>query len=223
MKHLTDGIKLVVFDMDGVLFDTERWAIDAWQQAGRMFGHAIPDHVIVQCIGLAAEDTEVLLRAHFGTEFPYEDIKAERLRIGREQAEQLPPPIKPGARELLEHFRGTGMPCALATSTDRTRVELLLGRSHLAGFFGVVVCREDVTRRKPWPDVFLEAALRAKVATAHCLVIEDSDTGITAAHRAGMRVVFVEDLKPLPPETAQLTVAAFRSLVELRASFVSIE
>jgi HAD superfamily hydrolase (TIGR01509 family) len=207
--------------MDGVLFDTERWAIDAWQQAGRMFGHAIPDNVIVQCIGLAAEDTEVLLRAHFGTEFPYEDIKAERIRIGRVQAEQLPPPVKPGARELLEHFRSTGMPCALATSTDRARVELLLNKSQLRAFLGTVVCREDVTRRKPWPDVFLEAALRAKVAPAHCLVIEDSDTGITAAHRAGMRVVFVEDLKPLPAETVPLTSAAFRSLVELHAALDS--
>ncbi len=220
-QHVLNDIDLAIFDMDGVLFDTERWAIDAWTEAGKMFGFDVPYEAVVQCIGLTAEDTAMILRDACGPQFPYETVLQERLRIGREQVTRHPAPLKPGVRETLEYLRVRRIKTAVATSTDRARTTLLLDKAGLERAFDAVVCREDVQRRKPWPDVFLEAGTRAGCAPERCLVIEDSDTGLLAAHRAGMRAVFVMDLKPLPPEAEYLAVARFDSMMVLLESLTA--
>jgi HAD superfamily hydrolase (TIGR01509 family) len=175
----------------------------------------VPREAVIECIGLTAEDTEVVLRNRCGPSFPYEHVLAERLRIGRDQVHTRPAPVKAGVRELLTYLRTSGLKTAIATSTDRARTTLLLDKSELGPRFDATVCREDVARRKPAPDVYLEAARRVQCVPERCLVIEDSDTGLLAAHRAGMRAVFVEDLKPLPREAAWMAVARFGSLVAM--------
>ncbi|MBD3243075.1 MAG: HAD-IA family hydrolase [Chitinivibrionales bacterium] len=209
---MLNGIKLVIFDMDGVMYDTERLAIQAWQAAGTKHGYTIREETVIEMIGLTAEDTEAIMRRDMGSSFPYGLVKEERLRIGRAQIEEHAVGVKDGLFEALERFGAMGLKLAVATSTDRPRTERLFERTGTPPVFAAVVCGEDVARRKPAPDIFLEAARRAECDSHECLVIEDSDVGILAAHRAGMRVVFVRDIKPLSDEAGRHVLARFDGL-----------
>lgn len=210
---MLDGIKLVIFDMDGVMYDTERLAIQAWRSAGAAYGYDIREETVVEMIGLTADDCEAIMRRHMGPDFPYPIVREERLRIGRDQIERHDALVKDGLFDALAAFRALGLQLAVATSTGRRRTERLFARTGTPpDVFTAVVCGEDVIHRKPAPDIFLEAARRAGRAPHECLVIEDSDVGITAAHRAGMRVVFVRDIKPLSDEVGRYVYARFDGL-----------
>ncbi len=215
---MLDGVKLVIFDMDGVMYDTERLAIAAWRAAGAAYGYDIREETVVEMIGLTADDCEAIMRRHMGPDFPYANVRNERLRIGREQIERHDALAKDGLLDTLVRLREMGLRMAVATSTERRRAERLFVRTATPDVFAAVVCGEDVTRRKPAPDIFFEAARRTGCAPHECLVIEDSDVGIVAAQRAGMRVVFVRDIKPLSDEAGRYVCGRFEGLRGLMAA-----
>ena len=123
-------------------------------------------------------------------------------------------PLRPGAREWIEFVRNLGIPLGLATSSAPTLVRERLG--DLATRFSAVVTRADVARGKPHPDLYLEAATRLGVAPEASLALEDSPTGTQAALAAGMPVVVVPDLVPVPPNVAALAAGVFDSLHDVR-------
>jgi HAD superfamily hydrolase (TIGR01509 family) len=207
---------LVIFDMDGVLFDTERLAVAAWQEAARLLGVHIPEPVIVETIGLSAENTRQVYRRHLGDGFAYDDVLQERLRIGWEQVREGAP-VKPGVQDLLAFLDRRGTRAALATSTSARRAIHLLTTAGMMDSFAAVVTGDQVARSKPAPDLFLEAARRCGVQPGRCLVVEDSDFGIMAAHSAGMRTVFVRDIKAPDEAALGLTEGRFACLDGLLA------
>lgn len=208
---LLHDVHLVIFDMDGVLFDTERLALDAWEEAARRHGECIPRALAAETIGLSAEGTRDVYRRRLGDGFPYEAVLGERLRIGREQVARGGPE-KPGIRPLLDFLDAHGITAAVATSTGARRAQHLLDTADLTARFRSVVTGDMVHHTKPAPDLFLEAASRAGVLPPHCLVLEDSDYGIRAAHAAGMASVFVRDIKVPSPDVMAHTCAQFKSL-----------
>ncbi len=221
--HLTQltmlELRAVVFDMDGLLLDTERLSRASWLAGGRDLGVELPMETLTTIIGRRRPEVEAQFVAALGPDFPVNDLYARHAAhyhaaLMAVSPEQL---RKPGVESLLTWLEDAGVPCAIATSTLTTGAAKKLALAELTERFEVVVTGDQVARSKPAPDIFLEAARRLDVPPAHCVVFEDSDLGLEAAMSAGMRAVAVPDLKPLPPAIASRVFAVLSSLREATA------
>lgn len=200
-------ISVVIFDMDGLMFDTERLAKDAWHEVGRRLGCPIGERVLARIRGATPQASAQVFREVFGDGFDYPSAKKMRNEWVERQIDQHGVPIKPGLEKLLCELQSMGIRRAVASSSPRDTVEKYLRLTKLAGFFDAVVCAEDAVRSKPFPDGFLAAARALKTQPEYCLVLEDSANGLLAARNAGMKAVCIPDLT-LPDEAALSTAAA---------------
>jgi HAD superfamily hydrolase (TIGR01509 family) len=190
----------VIFDMDGLLFDSERLYAEAILTAAREVGCAMSHDIFLQLVGRSREVNHRFLLEHYGADYPLADLIATWGRHFQAlTAAGLP--LKPGAAELLDLLDEFDLPRAIATSSTHATVERNLASLGLAGRFHGVVAHGDYANGKPAPDPFLTAAERLGVAPAHCLALEDSHNGIRSASAAGMMTIMVPDL--IPP-TAEL-------------------
>ena len=210
------AIQAVVFDMDGLLFDSERTLFDAMAATAPKFGVEVDRGLFLSLIGLPIAESSVLMRARFGADFPLTDfIKA--VGRGNRELHADGAALKAGVVELLDHLDAMGLPYAIATSSAPAMVERNLARHRLTARFKVTVARGDYERGKPSPDPFLKAAERLGVAAEHCLALEDSHNGVRAAHAAGMMTVMVPDMLAATAEMHALCVAIEDDLHAVRA------
>ncbi|GGJ23052.1 HAD family hydrolase [Neoroseomonas lacus] len=183
----------VVFDMDGLLFDTEALYRDAARDAAAEAGRDLPDAVFLSLIGGSAPDNRARLVRHFGAGFAIDAFEAAWMRhYARRSGGE--PALKPGVPDLLALLDSLDLRRAIATSSSHETVRRNLAAHGLEGRFEAVVARGDYARGKPAPDPFLLAAERIGVVPEACLVLEDSPHGVRAAAAAGMAVVMVPDL-----------------------------
>jgi beta-phosphoglucomutase-like phosphatase (HAD superfamily) len=186
----------VIFDMDGLMLDTEPLAARAWTDAARRLGVDFDHAVTPRLIGRNFPDCRALIRAHHGDRYPVDalmrawaeayDAIVAREGIGR----------KAGLGELLAWLEQEDIPKAVATSTRRARAEAKLAEASLLGRFAALVGGDEIANGKPAPDIFIEAAARLGIAAAECIVLEDSEPGIIAALAAQMIPIMVPDLAP---------------------------
>jgi beta-phosphoglucomutase family hydrolase len=205
-------LRAVIFDWDGVVVDSSAHHERSWEVLATNRGLPLPpDHfkrgfgkknnVIIPDLGWAADPTEVDALAH-------EKEEIYRAMVREKGIEPLP-----GVRELLAGLREKGIPCAIASSTERSNLDLPLDLMGLRDFFQVIVSGEEVLHGKPDPAVFLVAAKRLGIVPADCVVIEDALVGIEAAKRAGMAVLAVATTNPL--EALGSADAAIGSMAEV--------
>ena len=183
----------VVFDMDGLLFDTEALYRDAMIRAAAELGCDMPGSLYLDTIGLSGEATRLLLRRHFGDAFELDrfwDLAAARFAMMATTELRL----KPGVIDLLDLLDGMGLPFAIATSSQHHDVRRNLDGHGLRPRFSTIVAYGDYDEGKPHPAPFLTAAKRLAVAPEFCLALEDSHNGIRSASSAGMMTVMVPDL-----------------------------
>ncbi|MCS6843537.1 MAG: HAD family phosphatase [Caldilineales bacterium] len=202
----------LLFDMDGLMFDTERLVLAAWRQAVVEAGYPARDEVFLECVGRNAEATDQVVRAAYGPDFPLETVNRRTNQVIWQRINREGVPLKPGLLPLLDYLEAQGVPRAVASSTERPIVERLLAQTGLRSRFAAVVGGDEVPRSKPAPDIFLLAAQRLGVEPARCLVLEDSEPGARAGLAAGMAVVVVPDLKPPSAEVVRQVVAVLPSL-----------
>lgn len=214
--RLPNPLHAVIFDMDGTLHDTEKFYDIAQRQAAADFGYAVSDAFWHSLIGVPGIESDAMLRAHLGPDFPFEAFDGA-YRTHRDALLAEGVPLKPGAVELLDHLQARGLKIALATSASRQTAETHLARSGLRGRFEIVVTRNDVDRGKPHPDPFLLAARHLGLPPANCIVVEDAFTGIRGAHAAGTMPVLVPDILTPTPEIRALCVAVLPDLHGVRA------
>ncbi|MDO8380409.1 HAD family phosphatase [Phenylobacterium sp.] len=205
----------VIFDMDGLLFDTEALWNAALLSAAAEAGHQIPDAVYNGSIGLRRSQCGPLFRSHFGEDFPFEDFHADWRRHFWRIAESGPA-LKSGVTGLLDLLDQLGLPRAIATSSSRATVDRHLSAHGLAARFQQLVCRGDYENGKPAPDPFLKAAERLGVEPRLCLALEDSHVGVRSGAAAGMMTVMVPDLLEPTPEIGGLCVLVARDLLQVR-------
>lgn len=208
-------IQAVVFDMDGLLVDTEALIRDVYFELAAARGVSMPAHVFHQMIGLPNAASDAVARAHFGPDFPLEALHADvtaRLHAACEVGISL----KAGVIELLDHLDASEVPRAIATSSSHASVKRTLGPSGILPRFDAVVAAGDYARGKPNPDPFLTAAARLGAAPEHCLALEDSHNGVRAAHAAGMMTVMVPDLLEATDEMRGLCLGIAESLHHVR-------
>jgi HAD superfamily hydrolase (TIGR01509 family) len=211
----------VVFDMDGTLLDTEMVFKDIVYEVSETLGFAMTDAVHGRMVGASHEASNRLLVEAYGVTFPYELFNAEchRLMHGR-MAEAVP--VKAGVPELLAELKRRRIPMAVATSSRAAHALAHLGAAGLLEMFETIVTRDVVVHPKPHPEPYLTAAARLGVEPGDCLAIEDSHTGVRAAHAAGMQTVMVPDLLPPSPEIRALcTVMA--SLHDVRDAAFAVD
>lgn len=211
--------KGVVFDMDGLLFDTETLYRETLMVTAADLGHPLRADFFFQLIGLPSEAALPLWRTELGPDF---DIPAMLLqardRFHARAAEGNV--LKPGVVELLDHLASLGLPHAIATSSKHDAVEHHLEAHGLTDRFPIIVAHGDYARGKPNPDPFLTAAERLDLAPEDCVALEDSHNGVRAASSAGMMTVMVPDLLEPTDEMRRLAVGIARDLNEVRKAIV---
>ena len=205
----------VIFDMDGLLFDTEALWQEGLLAAAAEAGHAIPDEVYKGSIGVRRSQCGPLFRSHFGEDFRFEDFHADWRRHFWRVAENRPA-MKPGVLDLLQVLDQIGLPRAIATSSSRASVDRHLEAHGLTERFDAIVCRGDYDHGKPAPDPFVKAAERLSVDPRFCLALEDSHIGFRSAAAAGMMTVMVPDLMAATQDSSALCVLVARDLHEVR-------
>jgi beta-phosphoglucomutase-like phosphatase (HAD superfamily) len=205
-------IAAAIFDMDGLLLDTEPIYRLAWQRAAADFGQVIDDELYFLLVGRSAKDAEAVLAGLFGASFPLVGFRRAWLGHWRAEVDRCGIAHKPGLAAVLAAADEIGLPKLIATSTERHDAEFTLERAGLSGRFQGVVTGDMVARGKPAPDIFLAAAALAGAAPSRCIAFEDSDAGALAAAAAGMLTVIVPDMKP---PAAGARAAAYRVLASL--------
>jgi len=206
----------VILDMDGLMLDTEPLYQRAWERAAADLGYTLSaDFYYRTLAGRRLDEYGQELLDTYGPTFPFERFMELALIGWRELAEAEGAPPKQGLHELLRWLRTEGLSVAVATGNDRWRTELLLTRAGLRDSVSHVVTREDASAGKPAPDIFLAAARLLAYPPSLCVVVEDSNAGILAADRAGMRAIMVPDRQPPSEQARSLAHRVVGSLLEI--------
>jgi HAD superfamily hydrolase (TIGR01509 family) len=212
-------IEAVVFDLDGVLLDSEQLWDEAREQLARERGGRWHENAQRDMMGMSSLEWSRYMHDVIGLPEPPEEISREVVeRMAKLYREHLP--VIPGAREAVERLAAR-RPLALASSSNRELIDLALELLGVARLFKATVSSEEVPRGKPAPDVYLEAARRLGIDPTHAAAIEDSENGIRAAKAAGMRVIAIPN-RHFPPAEDALAQAdvVLRSLEELTPEVV---
>jgi len=189
-------IKTVIFDMDGLMFDTEHLTTNAWMQVGARHGLPITEQLMNRMRGLPLDSCIRIFKEELGDGFDYWSFRRERVEYVEQWLGENGMPVKPGLGELLEWLKNREYHIALATSTYQETADRYLEMAGVSGYFQYRVYGDMVKRGKPEPDIFLCAAQKSQTAPEHCLVLEDSYAGVEAGWRAGMSVIMVPDMLP---------------------------
>ncbi len=209
-------VRAVVFDMDGLLVDTEQVVFRAMQAAAAGIGGEIPFPVFQRMLGLQHAASDLILVEHFGKDLDLEGWSAAVSHHFQAELALAGIALKGGVVEILNHLDAVGLPRAIATSSSRQAVEQSLGPYGLVGRFDAVISRELQTRGKPHPEPFLKAAEALGVDPADCLALEDSHNGVRAAHAAGMMTIMVPDMLDPTEEMHEMCLRIASDLHEVR-------
>jgi len=209
-------VKAVIFDMDGVILDSQGLASRAWARAVADLGYCLTEDLNLELVGRNVPDSNAILRRALGPEFPVEAARRAARTFFAELTPDTGVPLKPGVSSLLDLLDSKAVRKAMATSTPRAACLRHLQHWKLVERFSVIVCGDEVPSGKPAPDIFLQAARLLNVQPTECVVIEDSFAGIRAAHAARMIPIMVPDLKQPDETIRRLAYRVVRNLDEAR-------
>lgn len=212
----------VVFDMDGLLFDTEALYQEAMLLAAVEVGQQLAPDFFHRTVGLPWARVRCLFRSHFGSAFLVDEFHAAWVRHFWAIAE-IRLALKPGALELLDTLDRIRLPRAIATSSSHSTAERHLITHNLLGRFDQIVGHGDYAAGKPAPDPFLKAAERLGVEPRLCLALEDSHNGVRSASSAGMMTIMVPDLLEATDEVRELCTLVVADLHEVSRLLLTVE
>ena len=204
----------VVFDMDGVIFDTERVFLVCWQEIARKYGIRDIETPYLACTGTTEAKTREIMLETYGEDFPYDRYAKEASGIFHERYDGGRLPLKSGVREILDFLKDSRKKIALATSTKREYVVEELRSAGILEYFDEIVTGDMVKRSKPAPDIFLLACEKIQVRPERAYAVEDSFNGIRAAAEGNLRPIMVPDLRQPDTEIRALAEAVPESLEE---------
>lgn len=209
-------IKAVVFDMDGVLFDTERVYDRSWRKAAKELNIQDVEELLVSCRGVNEKDIERIFKDRYGERLPYRETFDYVNGISDRMMKDTGVPVKLGVYEILNYLKDNGYTVALASSTRKNKVFRYLQEAKILDFFQAIVTGDMIEQGKPAPDIYLRAAKEIGEKPENCIAIEDSFNGIKSAYRAGMKTIMVPDVVMPTEEIDKLLYRRFDSLLEVK-------
>lgn len=183
----------VIFDMDGLMFDTEALSTKAWLHVGEVLKIHLPVAFINSFKGMPAKYSKVLFQERFGQDFDYDSARQMRTEYMMSYMRTYGVPIKEGLKELLVYLKEHGIKVALATSSTQSYAQWLLEETGVKPYFDVMIFGDSIKTGKPEPEIFLTACKQLKESPCQCTVLEDSPIGVEAAYKAGCQVFIVPD------------------------------
>lgn len=209
-------IKAVLFDMDGVIFDTERVYMEEWEEVFRKYGYKFDRSVYLDLMGTGRKNVKRVFKEVFGENLPLDDMYKDKDAMIFDTIRKGELPIKQGAVELLSFLKENGYKIALATSAIRERLDIQIKINNMYERFDAMVCGDDITKSKPDPEIFLKAAQGLQMPVENCLIIEDSEAGVQAAVNAGIPAINVPDMKMPDEEMRRKALKICRDLIEVK-------
>ena len=208
-------IKAVIFDMDGVLIDTEKHYFASWLQASKEAGFPFSEEQALMLRSCDAKVADKMMKEIFGEEFDYYAIRERRRKLVKERLKQYGLEKKPGVEETLLALRKKGIKTAVATATPLELTKEHLTKLGLVELFDSIVSAKEVENGKPAPDVYLYACKQIEEEPCNCIAVEDSPNGIMSAYRAGLKPIMVPELTKPDEELKKLLFGSVNSLPEV--------
>ncbi|MBR6743468.1 MAG: HAD-IA family hydrolase [Clostridia bacterium] len=206
-------LEAVIFDMDGVLFDTEQLCLLAWEKVIEKYNLKDIMHICKACIGVSREKSKEIFETSVSKDFPFDEIRSEVSRLCHEMIDESGLPEKTGVREILSFCKEQGLKIGLATSTRRETVMSHLKRANIMDFFDEITCGDEIQSSKPSPEIYITACKKLRVNPENALAVEDSYNGVRSATAAGVKCIMVPDLLPSTEEMFKLSDKVLNNLL----------
>lgn len=208
--------KGIIFDMDGVIFDTEKIYLMNWQNIFKNYGYSLDKEIYIKCMGVGKLKVKEIFKIAFGDDLPIDIMYDEKDIYLEKYLKENEIELKIGVVEILDFLRKNNYKVALATSSRRNRVEFLLEKYNIKDKFDFIVCGEEVKRYKPNPDIFLTALNKLNLDKEEVLIVEDSKAGVLAGNNSCIKVIHIPDLIENDKEIEKLSFKVFSNLLELK-------
>lgn len=206
-------IKAVIFDMDGVIFDTERLLLKCWKEAGNKYNLNIKDEEIAKLRGTTVNTGEKIFNKIYPN-IDFWEIRNERETLKDKYILENGLPIKEGIEELFKFIKEKGLKIALASSTKQEIVMKYLIQSKFVNYFDYIICGDMIQNGKPEPDIYIEVCDSLGVLPKETIVLEDSKNGILAGYKAGCNVLMVVDIDEHFEETENMIIGKIKNYKE---------
>ena len=208
-------IKGIIFDMDGLMINTEKLLQRFWCEAANEFGYPMKPEHSLKIRSLSAKLAEPMLKQLVSPEFDYQKVRKRRMELMNAYIREHGVEEKEGLKELLSYLKEEKYDMAVATATDYARTKLYLSSIGVFSYFSQVICGDMVKNGKPKPDIYQLAVQKLGYEPGECVALEDSPNGILAAYRAGVLPIMVPDLDQPEEKTRQIAFQIVNNLKEV--------
>lgn len=209
-------IKAIIFDMDGLMIDSERVTFEGYQEMLKKMNLTMSEDFYITLLGKPIKGIYQRFYDVYGQDFPIESVIKDVHQYMAERFEKEGVPLKKGLISLLEYLKAHHYKTIVATSSNRDRVDNILQSANIEKYFDDSICGDEVTKGKPNPEVFLKSCQKLGVNVDEAIVLEDSEAGIQASHAANIKVICIPDMKYPEPEFVEKTYKIFKDLDEVK-------
>ena len=209
-------IKAVIFDMDGLMIDSERVTFEGYQHVLAKENLTMSEEKYKTLLGKPVKAVHDLFKEDYGPQYDVDQIIKEVHAYIAKRFETEGVPLKPGLVELLKYLKENNYKTIIATSSHRNRVDLIVKQAQIDQYFDDSICGDEVTKGKPNPEVFLKACQKLQVSPQDALVLEDSESGINAAYNAEIKVIGIPDMKYPEEKYVKMTYKIMDNLFQVK-------
>lgn len=205
-------IKAIIFDMDGLMIDSERVTFECYQEILKGMNLTMDEEFYKTLLGKPIKGIYQRFYDVYGNDFPIEDVIKDVHALMAQRFETEGVPVKTGLKSLLEYLKANNYKTIVATSSNRDRVDTILAQAQITDYFDDSICGDEVTKGKPNPEVFLKSCQKLGVSADEAIVLEDSEAGIQASYDAGIKVICIPDMKYPEKQYEEKTFKIFKDL-----------
>ena len=215
-------IKAIIFDMDGLMIDSERVTFECYQERLKDMNLTMDEEFYKTLLGKPIKGIYQRFYDVYGNDFPIENVIQDVHQLMAERFETEGVPVKKGLVELLHYLKDNNYKTIVATSSNRDRVDKILAQANITEFFDDSICGDEVTKGKPNPEVFLKSCQKLGVNVDEAIVLEDSEAGIQASYDANIKVICIPDMKYPEKQYEEKTFKILKDLTEVTAYLKSL-